>query len=174
MRVLENECQVSQAWVPTGGDPQPAAVPFAAIWDTGATNSVITKAVVDACGLVATGMTKVDHVDGSSRAETYLVNIWLPNKVAFGGVRVTKGTLTGHANILIGMDIISKGDFAVTNFDGITKFSFRFPSVGHIDFVEESKRPQFQHGGSPKPKRAKKSGSWRKGQLGKGKGNRNR
>ncbi len=155
--------------MPTGGDPQPAVVPFAAIWDTGATNSVITQAVVDACGLVATGMTKVDHVDGSSQAETYLVNIWLPNKVAFSGVRVTKGTLTGHANILIGMDIISKGDFAVTNFNGITKFSFRFPSVGHIDFVEEINRPQFQHGGRPKPKRPKHPNPSGRGKKGKGK-----
>jgi hypothetical protein len=117
-------------------------------------------------------MTQVDHLDGSSLAETYLVNIGLPNNVAFGGVRVTKGTLTGHADILIGMDIISKGDFAVSNFNGITKFSFRVPSVGHVDFVEEDKRPRFQHGGSKKPKRAKQSGSWRKGKLGKGMRNR--
>ena len=34
-------------------------------------------------------------------------------------------------------DIINTGDFAVTNLGGITKdFSFRFPSLEHIDFVE--------------------------------------
>ncbi len=85
-------------------------------------------------------MTNVAHVDGLSRAETYLVNIYLPNNVAFSGVRVTKGTLTGGASMLIGMDIINTGDFAVTNFNGITKFSFRVPSIEHIDFVEESKK----------------------------------
>lgn len=145
-------------------------VPFDAIWDTGATNSVITQAVVDACGLVATGMAKVDHVDGSSQAETYLVNIGLPNNVVFFGVRVTKGKFTGGANILIGMNIINKGDFAVTNLKGITKFSFRVPSIGHIDFVKESKRPLFQHGGSPKPKRPKRTKPLGGGKKGKGKG----
>jgi hypothetical protein len=36
------------------------------------------------------------------------------------------------------MNIISRGDFAVTNKGGITKFSFRIPSLVHIDFVEEA------------------------------------
>jgi hypothetical protein len=40
-----------------------------------------------------------------------------------------------HADILIGMDIITLGDFAVSNFEGVTKFSFRVPSLSHIDFV---------------------------------------
>lgn len=34
------------------------------------------------------------------------------------------------------MDIISKGDFAITNVDGKTVFSFRIPSVETIDFVK--------------------------------------
>lgn len=131
-------------------------LPFVAIWDTGATHSVITQAVVDACGLVPTGMAKVGHVDGFTQAETYLVNIGLPQNVIFYGARVTKGKLTGEANILIGMNIISQGDFAVTNFNKLTKFSFRVPSMRHIDFIEEeTRRPQFQHGGRPKPKRPK-------------------
>jgi hypothetical protein len=102
-------------------------------------------------------------VDGSSLAEVYLVNIGLPNKVIFYGVRVTKGKLSGGFNILIGMNIINRGDFAVTNFNGITKFSFRFPSVGHIDFVADIPRPQFQHGGKQNPKRPNLSGGGKQG-----------
>lgn len=139
-------------------------MPFFAIWDTGATNSAITQFVVDACGLVATGMANVDHADGSSLVETYLVRIGLPNRVAVYGVRVTKAQLSGGANILIGMDIINQGDFAVTNFNGITKFSFRYPSIGHIDFVEDSNRSPFQHGGKPnRPKQAISLGRRKKG-----------
>ena len=115
---------------------------FVAIWDTGATGSVITQAVVDACGLAPTGITTVHHVHGSEQAETYLVNIALPQNVIFPGVRVTKGVLAGNADILIGMNIINKGDFAVTNLNGLTKFSFRLPSKVHIDFVEEDARLQ--------------------------------
>lgn len=131
-------------------------VPFNAIWDTGATGSVITQSVVDACSLVATGLTKVHHADGESIQETYLVNIALPNGVAYSGVRVTKARLSVAADILIGMDIIGTGDFAVTNFNGTTKFSFRVPSLGHLDFVADQQRPKLQHGGKPKRKKRSK------------------
>ena len=133
---LLNQCSVSRAWDPGNGSPEPEVITFDAIWDTGATNSVITQGVVDACGLAPTGIARVEHVEGSSLAETYLVNILLPNNVRYRGVPVTKGNFSG-GDILIGMDIITTGDFAVTNFNGTTKFSFRQPSIGHIDFVGE-------------------------------------
>ena len=114
-------------------------VEFTALWDTGATNSVITQNVVDACGLKPTGFGSIFHAQGESRnIERFLVNIGLPNNVAFPGLPVTLGVLIS-ADILIGMDIIGRGDFAVSNFNGRTKFSFRFPSQRDIDFVKESK-----------------------------------
>ena len=72
-------------------------------------------------------------------AENYLVSIALPNKVGFSSVRVTKGEIPG-ADVLIGMDIIGAGDFSVTNSGGITKFSYRTPSIEHIDYVEQAKQ----------------------------------
>ncbi len=132
---------------------------FDAIWDTGATNSVITQKVIKDCGLVATGMAKVRGVHGAKKSETYLVNIALPHKVVVAGVRVTKGNIPG-ADILVGMDIINRGDFAVTNHNGITKFSFRTPSQEHIDFVPEINRAikaQAQPQGRAARRRAKKA-----------------
>jgi len=108
---------------------------YTAIWDTGATNSVVTKKVVMECKLWPSGMTKVSHAGGESITNTYFVNIYLPNKVEACGVRVTEGILIGNVNVLIGMDIISKGDFAVTNKNKITAFSFRIPSIQCIDFA---------------------------------------
>ena len=35
------------------------------------------------------------------------------------------------------MDIINQGDFAVSNKDGKTAFSFRLPSIECIDFVKQ-------------------------------------
>jgi len=144
LRALQNQCGISQAFDPGRGGKEPPTSQFNAIWDTGATNSVITQAVVDACGLVPTGMTQVHGVQGASTSETYLVNISLPNRVTVIGVRVTKGNFLG-ADILIGMDIITQGDFAVTSLGGFTMFSFRVPSEEHIDFVDkkfQSKRPK--------------------------------
>jgi hypothetical protein len=140
---------------------------FDAIWDTGATNCVITQSVIDRCGLVPTGQAKVSGVHGEEETrDTYLVNLILPNSVGVQSVRVTKGDMD-FVDLLIGMDVIGTGDFAVTNLDGITKFSYRYPSQAHIDFVEEANRTnragQFQHGGSankrtkrPKPVRNKR------------------
>lgn len=116
-------------------------ISFVAIWDTGATNSVITQKVIEDCGLIATGIAQVQGVHGGpTRSDTYLVNIALPQKVVFTGVRVTKGTFIG-GDVLIGMDIITQGDFAVTNYNGLTKFSFRTPSMEHIDFVPATNPP---------------------------------
>lgn len=106
-------------------------------------------------------MVKVYNAAGSTQAETFLVNIRLPSDVAFGRLRVTKGELAGDADILIGMDIISQGDFAVTHPKGVTKFSFRIPSSADIDFYADLTKPasgpQFQHGGMLKPKRRKRT-----------------
>lgn len=136
LNVLNNKCEISTAWDPRTGGSQPTFVTFDAIWDTGATHSAITQKVIDDCGLVPTGIARVHGVHGVAQTDTYLVNIALPNKLVFFGVRVTKGDFVG-GDILIGMNIINKGDFAVTNHNGTTKFSFRVPSQGHIDFVQE-------------------------------------
>lgn len=153
LNVLKNQCGISQAFDPTAGGAAPQIVQFDAIWDTGATNSCVSQAVIDACGLLPIGMAQVHGVQGTSDEEVFLANIYLPLGVAFTGIRVTRGKLLG-ADILIGMDIINQGDFAVTNVGGVTKFSFRVPSERHIDFVEEFNqamvRERFKHGGSKK------------------------
>ena len=142
--VLMNEVSVSKAYLP----PKPSNLPFAppkdiihkkffAIWDTGATNTVITQKVVQDCELKPTGMVKVSHAGGEKITNTYLVNIRLPNKVEVCQIRVTEGIITGQGDVLIGMDIIGRGDFAVTNKNGKTVFSFRIPSVECIDFVKQ-------------------------------------
>ena len=111
-------------------------------------------------------MTQVYGVHGVQLCETYLVNVYLPNQVVFHSVRATKGDVAG-ADVLIGMDIINMGDFAVTNFNGQTKFTFRYPSARHIDFVEEINKANLSAGtkGSAsstprkRPKRTKAPGT---------------
>lgn len=110
---------------------------FKAIWDTGATNSVITENVVNTLKLTSTGFADVDHAGGHERTSTYKVSIGLPNHVAFPFVTVSLGKIKG-ADVLIGMDIISKGDLAITNVGGKTIVSFRVPPVKKIDFVDNS------------------------------------
>jgi uncharacterized protein YchJ len=143
VRVLTTEAHVGPPHDPRAGEPPPPLKSFQAIWDTGASASVITQQVVEALGLKPIGMTQVRHVQGVAEAEQYLITLRLPSNVGIAALRVTKGILSAGADMLIGMDVIANGDFAVTNFAGQTKLSFRLPSCEHIDFVQS---------GPPKPK----------------------
>jgi hypothetical protein len=59
--------------------------------------------------------------------------------ICFYALKVTEGVLSGM-DVLIGMDIISKGDFAVTTSLGETLFSFQIPSIYVIDFAKDSNK----------------------------------
>lgn len=161
LRVINTACSVSPAFNPAlnQGTAHPPFCDFTAIWDTGATASVITQKVVDACNLKPTGMTQAQTAGELRTVETYLINIRLPHGVGFQEVPVTKMDLGSSADVLIGMDIITIGDFSITNKDGITVFSFRTPSQLHVDYVKEHNaaliRERLHHGGS-KDKRKKR------------------
>ena len=134
--VLITPVTIFEAFDPATQQPG-KGVEFSAIWDTGATNTVISQKVVDALALKPSGFAKVRHVGGEEIAECYSVNLMLPNHVGLTFLRVTKGK-PGGGDVLIGMDIIGAGDFAVTNHGGKTTFTFRFPSFEEIDFVKKS------------------------------------
>ena len=108
-----------------------------AIWDTGASGSVITQKVVDELDIQPVGMSQVHTVSGQEESPVFLVDFALPNGVVLQGLRVTLGRLIG-ADALIGMDVIVMGDFSITNLNGKTKMSFRIPSSVEVDYVKES------------------------------------
>ena len=137
VNVLVSDIGISS---PFQGPPPPNITQkqYKAIWDTGATNSVVTRAIVNDCGFQPTGVTTVKTAAGERLANTFLVAIWLPNHICIPSLRVTEGVIGGGIEVLIGMDIIIRGDFAVTNTEGKTNFTFRMPSLRCIDFVKES------------------------------------
>jgi hypothetical protein len=73
-----------------------------------------------------------------------MVNFGLPNNVTVQGVLACEcADIPGGVGALIGMDIISKGDFSITNVNGLTCMSFRIPSMVIIDYVLESNKKQY-------------------------------
>jgi predicted aspartyl protease len=134
-RILKSKVVIGIAFNPATSDAPPVKE-FDAIWDTGATGSVISKNVVDVCNLHPIGMTKVHTASGEDVCHVYLVSIGLPNMVAFPFLRVTQGKIEG-ADVLIGMDVIENGDLAISNYDNKTVFSYRVPSMARIDFVQD-------------------------------------
>ena len=108
------------------------------IWDTGATGSVVTKSTAKALGLSPVRKAIVRGVHGNKEVNVYYVNITLNNKNITLNAQVTECDELSPDNsigMLIGMNIITMGDFAITNYQGNTTMSFRVPSLQKIDFV---------------------------------------
>ena len=113
------------------------------IWDTGATSTVINKNknIPNLLKIKPIGKTNVFGVNSSSIVDVFIVDILLPNKVLFSNVRVTECELYGNYDLLIGMDIIQKGDFSIANGNGKTLFSFSMPPHERkINLVERANK----------------------------------
>jgi len=111
------------------------------LWDTGATGSAITKSMAEKIGLMPVGQVEVGGVHGVQRVNWYFIHLEFYKGNVTIKLKVTECKslgLTG-AEMLIGMDVILLGDFAITNNDGKTTMSYRLPSGREIDFVKEIK-----------------------------------
>jgi hypothetical protein len=137
VNVLITDIKVSLPILPNINPLTLVHYPSKAIWDTGATGSVITRKAASALKLMPISKMQVHGVNGTSTQNVYLVSITLPNNVTISPVRVTEcESLNGPFDVLIGMDIIGNGDFAVTNSNNQTVMSFRIPSISRIDFTD--------------------------------------
>lgn len=106
-------------------------------WDTGATNSCISHDVISQLGLIPTGYVKIQTPSGSTVQPTYIISVILPNSLVVENVQVNASEIGVQGiGILIGMDIIRHGDFSISNFNGNTVFTFRYPSVATTDYVK--------------------------------------
>lgn len=140
LREILTECGILAGFDHTkisGAHPLP--VSYKALWDTGANGTVVSEKIVKDLGLKPVGKTKCYHANGESIVNEYIINLYLPNKVAIPLLRVTEGSLTAGFDVLIGMDVITQGDLMISNFNGKTKFSFRIPSVESLSFNIDDK-----------------------------------
>ena len=120
---------------PRYGNCEAQPVLATALWDTGAYSSVVSRQIVDALGLLPIDHKPACGVNGRYDSPVYVVDILLPNRMKIQGVRVSLGAME-VADMLIGMDVISMGDFKLIN-DGKTSFSIRTPSEGDAPFVAD-------------------------------------
>ena len=82
------------------------------LWDTGATNSVITKNTAKILKLKSIGLAEIYHAGGKSLQNSYMVNIVLPNRVEMIGIKVLEcSNIAGSFGAIIGMDVITNGDY---------------------------------------------------------------
>lgn len=108
------------------------------LWDTGATNTVISKKIVEELKLPVISKTPILGVTGTIETTTHVIDLWLPDNVVVKRLPVMAGSLTSDIDVLIGMDVIVCGDFALSNFQSKTVFSYRLPSIAETDYVKHS------------------------------------
>jgi hypothetical protein len=138
LREIIIETGVSIPYIPKGDIRQPKIIKVKALWDTGATNCVITTDLIAKLGVKPFTITNVIHGGGTEQKNVYKINIYLPNQVCIPLVNATEGIVNGSFDLIIGMDIITMGDFSVSNFNKETVVSFRLPSAMETDYVNES------------------------------------
>lgn len=113
-------------------------IPAKALWDTGATSTCLSKEIVSRLDLQSFGYQKISTPSGSGIVGQYRINIMLNNELQIQQITVLDSEIGQQGiDVLIGMDIISLGDFAISNFENKTNFSFRIPSKEHVDYKPE-------------------------------------
>lgn len=105
------------------------------LWDTGATNTIMSKNIAEALKLTPIKKAMIAGIGGSIEAQTYQINLFFPVEGAWiKNLEVLACDLEDN-DMIIGMDTITQGDLAITNKNGETWFSFRLPSEEHIEFL---------------------------------------
>lgn len=115
-----------------------------ALWDTGASGCAIDDSKAKSLGLPVVSRVLMNHAGGQSWSDVYLADIAIPNSsepntyVGITNVKLTGCKLLSGFDMIIGMDVINRGDFCITNKDGKTVVSFRIPSQTKIDFAKDA------------------------------------
>ncbi|MDR1902490.1 MAG: aspartyl protease family protein [Treponema sp.] len=106
-----------------------------AMWDTGAKLTCISYKLAAALKLIKVNSLELTSIHNRAFADVFLIDIMLPDNTAIGNIMAAAVDTGDEFDIIIGMNIISLGDFAITNDDGKTVFSFRLPASNlPIDF----------------------------------------
>lgn len=118
-------------------------IPFKieALWDTGAISTFIKPALWDRLKLrpLEFGRTRFAGVGGIVEADVSLVDLLLTPELIIECCPVYAADFPGDTDILIGMDIIGMGDFAVCNANGKTSFSFAVPPFpDRVNFADKA------------------------------------
>jgi len=112
-----------------------------ALWDTGATMTCIKPALRERLKmrLLESGGTEIAGIGGRTAAGATVVNLLVVPGLEIKNCPVYVIDFPGDAELLIGMNIISKGDFAVCNAGGATSFSFAVPPFpGRINLEDRA------------------------------------
>lgn len=137
VRELRNDVYIESIYTQTGERRNYG--PWRGLWDTGASSSCIHHRIKEQMGLQAIGTVPISTANGVVEVDTCVISVSLPNGVMVENLLVSCADIGEHTDILLGMDIISFGNFAISNNNGKTNYSFVIPSIGDVDYVLRSR-----------------------------------
>jgi len=97
-----------------------------AVWDTGATHSVLSPKIVQDLDLFPIDTCIVRGINHDQISDIVIASICITSDLLLTGKRFSVNNIPG-ADVLLGMDIITMGDFIINNAEGQTLFSFVIP-----------------------------------------------
>ena len=110
-----------------------------ALWDTGAMISVISPAIVSKLNLDIVDTILIAGINGESLAEVAIISIRFPNGAVIQDVRVAICNMSSGSEMIIGMDVITQMDIAISNGRQQTQLSFIIPPLeDKIDFSKNT------------------------------------
>jgi hypothetical protein len=95
-----------------------------AIWDTGASQTVITHRLMSNLNLIPIETKLVHGVNSKQLVDVVAISIKLPNGFLIPDIRVFVCDIPSPIDLLIGMDIIQLGDLHISNTGGHTVNTF--------------------------------------------------
>lgn len=95
-------------------------IPYVALWDTGATESLISNKIVKELKLEKYGEVEISSINSSTIANRWKCNILLNEHSKSISIAPAEFYMREECDLIIGMDIINHGRFLLEN----EKFSF--------------------------------------------------
>lgn len=98
-----------------------------AIWDTGSSATAISERLAEEMGLAPVDKGVGVSAVGETKILYYLLDIRMSNDIVIKSVKIAAFPLKRHdIDILLGMDVISKGKLTISNQNGKTEVTFEY------------------------------------------------
>ena len=98
---------------------------YTGIWDCGSSGTRISQKVVNDLQLKAVGTVPVRQFEASEKIrEVFFLSIALSPDIVFSDVRITNGYFPPDFDVIIGLDLITQGDFRLRKENGKTVVEF--------------------------------------------------
>ena len=100
-----------------------------ALWDTGANCCVISETIAKKLRLPNIAEVQMKHANGIAIVNTHMLSLMLPNNILFKNIRAMSCKPIHSFDMIIGMNVINKGNMYIVHNKAGIRFSFRYPPI---------------------------------------------